>query len=321
MNIMERLDHELKAPLKAFQRVSITSMDDIAVAREMSNPMLYDMASYASPMESVETYDKMIPGPEGETELFIRVYSPRNRQELLPGLLWMHGGGYVLGNVDIDDIPMKQIAGSIGIVVVSVDYRLAPEYSFPAPLEDCYTALKWMWDNSEEVGIEKSRMAVGGASAGGGLAAGLALLARDRGEVGIAFQLLIYPMLDDRNMTPSSQSITDRRLWNRDNNIFCWKAYLRNIGNEENISPYAVPSRADNLSGLPSTYIAVGELDLFLDEDIIYAQRLIQVGVSTELHVYPGAIHGFDGLAPDAAVSRRFVAERNSAVRRALCDF
>jgi acetyl esterase/lipase len=321
MKLMDRLDPELEAPLRAFPRMKISSPDDIATARKISDQMIHDMALEAPVIEGVNTEDEMIPGPAGDPDVLVRVYSPENRKELLPGLLWIHGGGYVLGSIDFDDIPMKQIAGSSGCVVVSVEYRLAPENSFPAPLNDCYAALRWMTDKSGSLGMEKSRIAVGGASAGGGLAAGLTLLARDKGEVDIAFQLLVYPMLDDRNITSSSHAIKDERLWNRDNNIFCWKAYLGGAGGGDDVSPYAVPSRADDLSGLPPAYIAVGELDLFLDEDIEYAQRLMAAGVSTELHVYPGAVHGFEGLAPMADVSRRFITERDMAIRKALYSF
>ena len=174
-----------------------------------------------------------------------------------------------------------------------------------------------MVENSERLGIDKLRIAIGGGSAGGGLAAGLAMMARDRGEIELAFQLLIYPMIDDRNITPSSHTITDQRTWDREKNIFAWKAYLGDAEEGGNVSPYAAAARARDLSGLPPAYIAVGELDLFLDEDIEYAQRLLQAGVSTELHVYPGATHGFDAIWT-AGVSKRFIEERDRAIIKAL---
>jgi acetyl esterase/lipase len=173
-------------------------------------------------------------------------------------------------------------------------------------------------DRAADFGIDPDRLVIYGASAGGGLAAGLALLARDRGEVTICFQLLTYPMLDDRNVTPSSHAIVDPKVWNRSANTVGWNAYLNGRAGADDIEPYAAPARATDVAGLPPTYINVGDLDLFLDEDIAYAQRLMAAGVPTELHVYPGAYHGFDSFAPDAAVSRRFAAERDEILRRAL---
>ena len=204
-----------------------------------------------------------------------------------------------------------------GCVILSTNYRLAPEAPFPAPVEDCYASLKWLVENSENLGIDKSHIAIGGGSAGGGLAAGLVIMTRDRGEIDIAFQLLIYPMLDDRNITPSSYNITDKRTWDREKNIYAWKAYLGDSAKDGNVSPYAAAARAEDLSGLPPAYIAVGELDLFLDESIEYAQRLLQAGVRTELHVYPGATHGFDSVLT-ASVSKRLIAERDMAIKKAL---
>jgi acetyl esterase/lipase len=197
---------------------------------------------------------------------------------------------------------------------------LAPEHPFPAPVEDCYVGLKWLFAHANQLGVEPSRIAIGGASGGGGLAAGLALLARDRGEVQVAFQLLIYPMIDDRNVTPASYAITDPRMWNRESNRLGWKAYLGRDGGGADVSPYAAAARATDLANLPPAYIPVGALDLFVDEDIEYAQRLIQAGVPTELHVYPGAFHGFDLFAPSAMVSKQFKADRDSALKRALHD-
>jgi acetyl esterase/lipase len=225
-----------------------------------------------------------------------------------------------MGDIEQDDRLMKQLVKRIGCVAVSVDYRLAPEHPFPAPVEDCYAGLKWLFRHADELDVEPSRIAIGGASGGGGLAAGLALLTRDRGEVQVAFQLLIYPMIDNRNVTPASYAITDPRMWNREANRLGWKAYLGRDGGGADVSPYAAAARASDLTNLPPAYIPVGALDLFVDENIEYAQRLIQAGVPTELHVYPGAFHGFDLFAPSAMVSKQFKADRDSALRRALHD-
>src|SRR5262249_38310609 len=269
-------------------------------------------------VEGVTSEDKVATGSHDGYGVRIRVYRPNHQSSKLPALLWIHGGGYVMGDIEQDDRLMRQLVTRIGWVAVSVDYRLAPEHPFPAPVEDCYAGLKWLFANARALGVD--RIAVGGASGGGGLCAGLALLARDRGEVCPAFQLLIYPMIDDRNVTPASYAITDPRMWNRESNRLAWKAYLGRDGGGADVSPYAAAARATDLKALPPAYIPVGALDLFVDENIEYAQRLIQAGVPTELHVYPGAFHGFDLFAPSAMVSKQFKADRDNALKRALHD-
>jgi acetyl esterase/lipase len=271
------------------------------------------------PVEGVTSQDQFVSGAQGH-QVRVRVYKSNDQRNKLPALFWIHGGGYVVGDIEQDDRLMKQFVKRINCVAVSVDYRLAPEHPFPAPVEDCYAGLKWLFGHADELGIEPSRIAIGGASAGGGLTAGLALMARDRREVQVAFQLLIYPMIDDRNATPASYAITDPRVWNRESNRLGWKAYLGRDGGGSDISPYAAVARATDLTNLPRAYISVGTLDLFIDENIEYAQRLIQAGVPTELHVYPGAFHGFDLFAPSAKVSKQFKADRDNALRRALHD-
>jgi acetyl esterase/lipase len=262
--------------------------------------------------------DAQAPGPAGAPPVAVRVYQPAERASTLPALLWIHGGGYVVGSVDGNEHYVKQLVKSVGCLAVAVEYRLAPENPFPAALEDCYAALKWLAAQAAELGVDPGRLAIGGASAGGGLAAGLALLARDRGEVPVAFQLLIYPMLDDRNLTQASDTVPDSLLWRRKSNLIAWQAYLGGRAGEADVSPYAAALRATDLAGLPPTYLPVGELDLFLEENITYAARLLKAGVPTELHVYPGAYHGFDNFAPEAAISQRFIADRNQALRRAF---
>ena len=204
------------------------------------------------------------------------------------------------------------------MVVVSVDYRVAPEHPFPVPLDDCYAGLVWLAQSADALGVDPARIAIGGSSAGAGLAAGLTLLARDRGEVLVCYQHLIYPMLDDRNVTPSSHAITDPRVWNRTSNLAGWNAYLAGRAGSDDVSPYAAPARAANLAGLPPAYIAVGTLDLFMDEDIEYARQLAAAGVRVELHVYPGVFHASPTYIADAAVSRRWTADQQAAIARAL---
>jgi len=317
MDLNKRIDPELAPSLDMMPDDGAFDFNDLPAARKMSDKMFAEIAAQIPPVDGVGTEDMSIPGPDGAPDVTLRVYTPKNMSGKMPGLLWIHGGGYILGNYEIDDNSVKRMCVNTGCVIASTNYRLAPENPFPAPIEDCYASLKWMVENAENINIDKSRMAIGGGSAGGGLAAGLAIMTRDKGEIDLVFQLLVYPMIDDRNITPSSHSINDPRTWDREKNIFAWKAYLGDSSDGNEVSPYAAAARTKDLSGLPPAYIAVGELDLFLDEDIEYAQRLMQAGVSTELHVYPGATHGFDSMVT-AAVAKRFIEERDQAIIKAL---
>ena len=320
MKMISRVDLELVPPLEEF--LSLTGggikLHDISSARKMMDEIFATMIKGLPTIEGITSEDRQVLGPEDAPYVTVRIYQPTDRPETLPALLWIHGGGYVLGSVEMDDLAAKQLTKSIQCVVASVEYRLAPENPYPAPVEDCYAALKWLSIHSDEFGVEKSRIAIGGASAGGGLAASLALLARDRKEVEVAFQLLIYPMIDDRNITPASDAFPDTFVWSRENNLIGWKSYLGHEPGVEGVSPYAAACRATDLSGLPSAYISVGDLDLFLNENIEYAQRLLEAGVPTELHVYPGAFHGFDSFAPKADISQRFNVERDTVLKHVL---
>jgi acetyl esterase/lipase len=320
MTMTHRLDPELAAPLDVWLNLTKggINLHDIPAARKMMDELAATQMAKAQPIEGVSSEDRHVPGPAGAPDVFVRIYQPTDRPASLPALLWIHGGGYVLGSVERDDLLAKHLARVGQCVVASVEYRLAPEHPFPAPVEDCYAALKWLSAHGAEFGVNPSRIAIGGASAGGGLAAGLALLARDRAEVEVAFQLLIYPMIDDRNIAPASATVEDTFVWSRENNRMGWRAYLGREPGGTEVSPYAAAARATNLKGLPPAYIPVGDLDLFLDENIVYAQRLLAAGVPTELHVYPGAFHGFNGFVPGAEVSRRFNADRDHALKRML---
>jgi acetyl esterase/lipase len=320
MNFIDQLDPELRAVVDKLPTDRPLDLSKIPAARVKMKKMVTALLASLPEIEGVTGEDRFVPGRQGDPDVRVRVYRPDDQPSKLPALYWIHGGGYVMGDVEQDDRLMKQLVKRIGCVAVSVDYRLAPEHPFPAPVEDCYAGLKWLFSHADELGVDSSRIAIGGASGGGGLAAGLALLVRDRAEVKVAFQLLIYPMIDDRNVTPASYAITDPRMWNRDANHLGWKAYLGRDGGGADVSPYAAASRATDLTNLPPAFIPVGALDLFVDENIEYAQRLIQAGVPTELHVYPGAFHGFDLFAPSAAVSKQFKADRDSALKRALHD-
>jgi len=320
VNFIDQLDPELRAVVEKLPPDRSLDISKIEAARANMKKMMAAALEKLPPVEGVSSQDHFAPGAQGAPAVRVRLYRPDDQRSKLPALYWIHGGGYVMGDIEQDDRLMKQLVKRIGCVAASVDYRLAPEHPFPAPVEDCYAGLKWLFAHADEFHVDPSRIAIGGASGGGGLAAGLALLVRDRGEVRVAFQLLIYPMIDDRNVTPASYAITDPRMWNRTSNRLAWRAYLGRDGGGADVSPYAAAARATDLTNLPPAYIPVGALDLFVDENIEYAQRLIQAGVPTELHVYPGAFHGFDVFAPSARVSKRFKADRDDALRRALHD-
>jgi acetyl esterase/lipase len=240
----------------------------------------------------------------------IRLFRPPGATEPAPALLWMHGGGYVTGSAQQADRVCHGFSTRLGITVGSVEYRLAPEHPYPAPLEDCYTALTWL---AGLPAVDGERIAIGGASAGGGLAAALAFLARDRGEVTPILQVLAYPMLDDRSSLSAEKP--NYRLWDTRSNHFGWTAYL---GDADPL--VAVPSRRDDLSGLAPAWIGVGTNDLFHDEDLAYAERLRGAGVSCEVEIIPGAFHGFDVVASKSQVSQGFFDSQCETLRAALAS-
>ncbi|WP_102141421.1 alpha/beta hydrolase [Mycobacterium hubeiense] len=239
----------------------------------------------------------------------VRLYRPSGADGRGPGLLWIHGGGYVIGTAAQDDRLCRRFADELGATVASVEYRLAPQHPYPAGLEDCYSALKWL---AKLPAVDPARLAIGGASAGGGLAAALALLARDRGEVPVAAQLLVYPMLDDRAVGRELDH-AGHRLWTHTSNQFGWSAYLGNAD-----PAVAVPARREDLAGLPPAWIGVGTLDLFHDEDLEYAERLKAAGVPCQVEVVSGAFHGFDQIVAKAEVSRAFVDSQCAWLRDAF---
>jgi acetyl esterase/lipase len=242
----------------------------------------------------------------------VRLHRPPNATGAGPGLVWIHGGGYIIGTAAQDDALCRRFARQLGVTVAAVDYRLAPEHSYPAALEDCHATLTWL---AGLPAVDPARVAIGGASAGGGLAAALALLARDRAEVTVAAQLLVYPMLDDRSATQAGLHHPNHRLWTQKANRFAWPCYLGDA--DPNI---AVPARRADLGGLPPAWIGVGTLDLFHQEDLAYAERLNAAGVACELVEVPGAFHGFDGVVADAEVSRSFIGSQVAFLRRELAQ-
>jgi acetyl esterase/lipase len=260
--------------------------------------------------------DLMVPGPEGAPDVLVRVYSPSERTSAVPGLLDIHGGGFAVGTIEMEHALASRLVRDLGIVVVAVEYRLAPENPFPAGLEDCYAALQWMLAESASLGIDTDRIGAYGQSAGGGLTAALALLARDRGGPKLCFQFLGIPELDDRLDTWSMRHFVDTPVWNRGNAVLSWRYYLGDEHDGE-VSAYAAPARATDLSGLPPAYVSTMEFDPLRDEGILYALELLRAGVSVELHHYPGTFHG-SGAVVTAGVSRRAAEEMIGAVRRGL---
>ena len=298
MNIDALIDPEIAGVLATLPRMTSFTLDQIPAMRQLR----LDQLATITLSDAVERRDFAVPGANGAPDVRIRVHRPKGAAGPLPCLYFMHGGGYVMGSYGMDDLRFDTWCPLLGCAGVSVDYRLAPETPYPGPLDDCYAGLAWLHQNAKTLGIDPARIGIGGASAGAGLAAGLALLARDRGVLPIAFQLLIYPMIDDRMTTASRGWAVP--VWAPGSNRQGWSAYLGALSNGK-VPIYAAAARANNLAGLPPTQIVVGALDGFLDEDVDYAMRLTHAGVPTELHVFPGAPHGFDGMMPATTLARR----------------
>lgn len=310
MNGKDLLDPEIAAMLEALPEFVI-SAENLDQARAFSLGAVYE------PTGAVAFEDHDV-APEGGSgpDVMVRVHTPVGIEGPLPCVYAIHGGGYVVGTYESDDARFDNWCVDHRCIGVSVEYRLAPETSYPGPLEDCYAGLRWTTEHAAELGIDPARIGVLGTSAGGGLAAALALLVRDRGELALAFQLLECPMIDDRQQTPSSR-LDDLQVWSRDSNTFGWRSYLGPLYGADDVPPYAAPARATDLSGLPPALINVGGADGFRDEDIDYALRLGQAGVPTELHVYPGAPHGVQLFATTDA-ARRWNRHENEWLARQL---
>ncbi len=306
--IVARVDPELRAALAGTLTAYLPDGHlDVATVRAVDDRLSVDVASAAAPTEvgrlrvhrpQRTASPVVIPGSPA---------TPSGDADLGPCVLWIHGGGMFLGSARTEDASCADLAERLGVSVVAVDYRLAPEHPHPMPLLDCYAALEWCAARSQ-------RVVVAGASAGGGLAAALCLLARDRGGPAIAAAHLYHPMLDDRHATASARELADTVVWNRRLADVAWAAYLGGAPADG----LAAPARATDLSGLPPTYVDAAELDLFRDEDADYAARLRAAGVAVEFHLVPGAVHAFDVIAPDAAVSRATRERRLMALATSL---
>ena len=317
MTIQNRIDPASSLPLEELLNTlpgGFNDIEDIEERRNVINSLIRLRTSELPPIDNIVIEDRNIAAPDALLELVVRIYKPTGVSGSLPGIFFIHGGGMIMGSIETENHKAAMLCESIQSIVVSVEYRLAPENPYPAQVQDCYEALVWMFKNAKELGLDNDRLAIVGGSAGGGLAIGTALMARDQEFPKLSFQMANYPMIDDRNETPSSKEITDVGIWDRKANIEAWDWYLGG----KNADEYAAPARAIDLSGLPPTFIDVGELDLFRDEDIEFAKRLLQAGVTTELHVYPGAYHASESFAPEAELSKQIWTKRIEALKRAL---
>ena len=313
MSVRDRIDAQSRIPLEGLLQVmtgGFNAIPDIVQRREVLSQML--AATQVPPNPNVEISSHVAPGPDGDLD--VRIYSPKNASKPAPGVVYIHGGGMIMGVLDGEDGTCQMMADRLGAVIASVDYRKAPENPYPAAPEDCFAAASWVFENAAELGIDKENIGIYGQSAGGGLALAVALMARARGGPNFAYMVPIYPMIDDRNESESSKLITDVGIWDRAGSIEAWGWYL---GGRE-ADQYAAPARAKNLSGLPPAYIDVGELDMFRDEDIDFAKRLSEAGVRVEFHLWPGAYHASEVFAPEAELSQHIWDTRVAAIKRLI---
>lgn len=318
MNTRRLVDPALLPVLDVFPTIAL-SMELLVPMREAERFAQLPVKVLDEVRQSVLQAVRSVPGPAGAPDITLTIYTPRNATGPLPCIYHIHGGGYVGGAAAQLEPLHRPAAFDLNCVIVSVDYRLAPEHPFPAGIEDCYAGLAWTFANASELGIDRNRVGVMGESAGGGLAAALTLLARDRGEYRLTFQHLIYPMLDDRTCVAAEPNpVAGEFIWTAHNNRFGWTSLLGHEPGRPDVSPYAAAARATDLCGLPPAFIACPTLDLFIDEDIAYAARLARAGVAVELYVYPGGFHGFDIFGGDAPISVRAREHSREALRRAL---
>ncbi len=296
----------------------IGDLSDPAAIRFMRDEGMAMLIGDQPDRDDVRSEDRLVPGRDGAPDAPVRIYTPVAEADGPRGaLLYIHGGGFMFGSIDMMDAACQSYCAQIDAVIVSVEYRLAPEDPFPAALDDCYAALVWLAENAGELGVDSARIGVGGSSAGGGLTAATCLRARDSGGPPVCFQFLQIPELDDRLETPSMQRFTDTPLWNRPNAEWSWKHYLGDLHDRDDIPYLAAPSRCEDLGDLPPAYVTTMEFDPLRDEGIQYAVAMMRDGVQVELHSYPGTFHG-SALFEDADVTRRDAADSVRAIRRGL---
>ena len=311
------VDPELRPAARQVQQM----LGGISSLSEESLPQMRQGSTFSRPPNAqVPWSEHKIAGAKGAPEVVIYAINAKPGASRA-GILHTHGGGYVLGSAKGEIGRLQDVATALDCAIVTVEYRLAPETTYAGSIEDNYAGLRWLHENADKLGVDRSRLAVMGESAGGGHAALLAIAARDRGEIPLAFQCLVYPMLDDR--TGSTRQVPETvgtLLWTAESNQFGWRSFLGQEPGADKVASAGVPARLANLAGLPPAFIGVGSIDLFVEEDIDYARRLIAAGVATELLVVPGAFHGFDLIAADTSVAKRFTAAKMEAVRRALAQ-
>lgn len=308
-----RIDAESRIPLDGLLSVmpgGFNAIPDIVQRRAVLTQML--SATPVPPNPNVEISNHVAPGPAGD--IAVRVYTPKNVSKPAPGLVYIHGGGMIMGGLDGEDGTCQMMADRLGAVIASVDYRKAPENPYPAAPEDCYAAASWVFENAEMLQMQGDNIGIYGQSAGGGLTIAVAMMARDRNGMKFAYMAPIYPMIDDRNVSESSNMVTDVGIWDRAGSIEAWGWYL---GGKE-ADQYAAPARATDLSGLPPAFVDVGELDMFRDEDIEFVKRLSEGGVPVEFHLWPGAYHASEVFAPEAALSARIWDTRIAGLKRLM---
>ncbi|WP_033343158.1 alpha/beta hydrolase [Catenuloplanes japonicus] len=301
------LDPEIAAALAPMAGVTPPAVGDIEGRRAFWEPVIGAASNAQAFPADVTMTDHTVTAADG-TQITVRWYV-KDGATPGPAVLFFHGGGYIFGHIDLFDGPVARYVSASGVPMLSVEYRRAPEFPFPVPLEDAYAALRWLHDRAPELGVDRERIGVMGDSAGGGLAAALTILTRERGGPRIARQLLIMPMLDDRPVTPDPH-IEGYALWSYDDSRTAWPALLGEAAGGPDVPPTAAPARLDDATGLPPAYIEVGQIDVFRDEDLAYATTLSRGGVPVEFHLHPGAPHEFDSIAFTSDVARRALADR-----------
>ncbi|MCK8433155.1 alpha/beta hydrolase [Streptomyces sp. D2-8] len=314
-------DPELAAALELIKDMISPGLTPDEIAEVRQGPGIQLLAELDLTMGGAfEVEDRQVPGPQGEPDISLLICRPAGPETAgpRPVIYHVHGGGMIIGNNRVGvDVPLAW-AQALDAVVVSVEYRLAPEHPHPAPVEDVYAGLLWTADHAAGLGADPERIVIAGASAGGGLCAALALLTRDRKGPQPIGQVLMCPMLDDRNDTPSSYQMAGLGVWDRTSNETGWTALLGSRRGGPDVPAYAAPARAEDLTGLPPAFLDVGSAETFRDEVVAYASRIWQAGGVAELHVWPGGFHGFDGFAPQAALSQAARGAQVAWLRRLL---
>ncbi len=311
-----QVNAEITSMVEALGNTEPPVVGDVEARRRNGHRMMDYAAATTAPAGGVDTEQFSLSAGDG-APINATWYRRSTGDQPGSAVLFIHGGGMIFGLEHVGatcDLAVRGYVAASGVPMLVVDYRVAPEHPHPTPVEDCYAALMWLVEQRTTLGVDPARLAVMGESAGGGLAAGVCLMARDRGGPAVAQQLLIYPMLDDRTTTPDP-ALLNFLTWTYEDNITGWRALLGDRAGGEDVSQYAAPARATDLAGLPHTYLDVGDLDIFRDEDITYARRLADAGVPTELHVHPGCPHIFETLAPDADVAVRTLNDRIRRLR------